>query len=75
MTNPDVVARIQKQGALGRLALVSASAIARISVHNLIRGKAVIIPGYLNRINVFLMSLIPSGIRLSLSSRVIQREL
>ena len=74
MTNPDVVKRILKQGA-ARLSLIPASAIARISIHNLIRGKAVIIPGYLNRINVFLMSLIPSGIRLSLSTRVIQREL
>jgi uncharacterized protein len=75
MTNPDVVKRILKQGALARLALIPASAIARISIHNLIRGKAIIIPGYLNRVNVFLMGLIPSGIRLSLSSRVIQREL
>lgn len=75
MTNPDVVARIQKQGALARLALISAPAIARISIAELIRGKAVIIPGYLNRINVSLMSLIPSGIKLSLSTRIIQREL
>lgn len=75
MTNPEVIRRILKQGALARLALIPASSIARISMHNLIRGKAVIIPGYLNRINVFLMSLIPSGIRLSLSSRIIQREL
>ena len=75
LTNPDVVARIQKQGALGRLSLIPASAIARISVAELIRGKAVIIPGYLNRINVMLMGLIPSGIKLSLSSRIIQREL
>lgn len=75
MTNPDVVARIQKQGALGRLALISAPAIARISIAELIRGKAVIIPGYLNRINVFVMSLIPSGIKLAMSSRIIQREL
>ncbi len=75
MTNPDVAARIQKQGALGRLALVSASTIARITVSELIRGKAVIIPGYLNQINVFLMGLIPSGVKLALSSRIIQREL
>jgi short-subunit dehydrogenase len=75
MTNPDVVARIQKQGALGRLALIPASAIARISVSELIRGKAVIIPGYLNRVNVMLMGLIPSGIKLAMSSRIIQREL
>lgn len=75
MTNPDVVARIQKQGALARLALISAPAIARISIAKLIRGKAVIIPGYLNRVNVVLMGLIPSGIKLSLSTRIIQREL
>lgn len=75
MTNPDVVARIQKQGALARLALISAPAIARISIAELIRGKAVIIPGYLNRINVLLMGLIPSGIKLAMSSRIIQREL
>jgi short-subunit dehydrogenase len=75
MTNPDVVSRIKKQGRLARLSLIPASVIARISVAELIRGKAVIIPGYLNRINVMLMGLIPSGIKLSISSRVIQREL
>ncbi len=75
MTNADVTSRILKQGKLGRLALVSASSIARISVQNLIKGRAVIIPGFLNQINVFLMGLIPSGIKLSLSARVIQREL
>ncbi|MBV5314595.1 MAG: SDR family NAD(P)-dependent oxidoreductase [Prolixibacteraceae bacterium] len=75
MTNADVTSRILKQGKLGQLALVSASSIARISVKNLIKGKAVIIPGFLNQINVFLMNLIPSGIKLSLSVRVVQREL
>ncbi len=75
MTNADVTSRILKQGKLGRIALVSASSIAKISVANLIKGKAVIIPGFLNQINFLLMSLIPSGIKLSLSTRVVQREL
>lgn len=75
MTNADVTNRILKQGKLGRLALVPASSIAKISVSNLIKGKAVIIPGFLNQVNVFLMGLIPSGIKLSLSARIVQREL
>lgn len=75
MTNADVTKRILKQGALARLALIPAQTIARISIHGLVHGKAVIIPGSLNRINVFLLKLIPSEIRMNMSSKVIQREL
>jgi uncharacterized protein len=75
MTNPDVVSRIKKQGALARLALVPASTIARISVNGLLVGKPVIVPGILNRINVTLLRLIPCGIRVAVSSRIIRREL
>ena len=75
MTNPDVTKRIMKQGALARLALIPAQTIARVSIHGLIHGKAVIIPGNLSRLNVFLLKLIPSEIRMIMSSKVIQREL
>lgn len=74
-TNADVVRRIQQQGFLGRLTLLPTPAIARIAIHHMMRGKAVIVPGFLNKVNRLLLQLIPSGIRLSLSSRVIQREL
>ena len=75
MTNPDVTSRIKKQGALARLSLIPAQTIARISIHGLMLGKAVIIPGYINRLNVFMLKLIPPTIRLAMSCKVIQREL
>ena len=75
MTNPDVVNRIKKQGALARLALVPVTSIARTSINNLLQGKPVIVPGILNRINVLLLRLIPCGITLAVSSRIFRREL
>ena len=75
MTNPEVAGRIKKQGMIARLALIPAPVIAKMAVAKLIRGKTVIIPGMINRLNVFIMTLLPSELKLLISSRIIRREL
>ncbi len=74
-TNADVMRRIQQQGFLGRLTLLPTPVIARIAIRHMMRGKAVIVPGFLNKVNRLLFQIIPSSIRLSMSSHIIQREL
>ena len=74
-TNPDIVRRIERQGIFGRLGLLSPEQVAGISLKRTFRRKAIIIPGVSNKINHFLMLLIPDFIRIPLMSKVISREL
>lgn len=67
--------RIERQKFFGRLGLLSPEKVARISLRGLLRRKAVILPGWSNRINGLLLLLIPIFIRIRLMSRVVAREL
>lgn len=62
-------------GAFGRLGLLSPEEVARISLCGLFHRRAVILPGWSNRINRLLLGLIPQTVRIRLMSRVIAREL
>jgi len=74
-TNGEVTGRIERQKFFGRLGLLSPEKVARISLRGLLRRKAVILPGWSNRINGLLLLLIPIFIRIRLMSRVVAREL
>ena len=75
LTNPDVTLRIIRQGAAGKVGLLRASEIARIAVDGIRRGKEVIVPGIMNKFNLFLIRIVPEQIRLNLVSKVIRREI
>jgi hypothetical protein len=75
MTNPDVTMRIMKQGLLGRLGLLTAGQITRIALKGAENGKEVIVPGFMNRLNRFLIRFTPESWRLSLMDKVLQKEL
>jgi len=75
MTNPDVTERIQKQGFLGKIGLVSAERTAKIAIRQLLKHDSLILPGFLNKINWTFMKIVPIWIRLHLVSQVIKREL
>ena len=75
MTNPDVIARIEKHGFLGKIGLLSAKKIAQIAITNLLNGRFVIIPGFFNKINLLLIRIIPTRIRLSMLSKLFRKEL
>lgn len=75
VTNPDVAMRIIKQGALGRIGLLTAGNITRLALDGAEKGKEVIVPGFMNRLNRFVGWLTPESWRLSLMDKVLQKEL
>jgi short-subunit dehydrogenase len=75
VTNPDVAMRISKHGFLGRMGLLSAGEIARLAINGAENGKDVIVPGFFNRFNRFLIHFSPESLRLSLMDKVLQKEL
>lgn len=74
-TNADVTARIEKQGVLGRLGQVSPQELANIAIRQLFNKDPFILPGILNKINWFLMILIPNTWKLTILSRVVRKEI
>jgi len=75
MTNSGVSARIVSQGMKGRMGLLPTSEIVRIALRKTLAKKAVIIPGLLNRINHFLMGILPVETKLRLVSRAVRKEI
>jgi short-subunit dehydrogenase len=75
MTNDEVSSRIRKHGFSGRICLLPAERIADFSNGEMLKGKKVIIPGFMNRINWILLKLVPLSIQMSLLSGMVRREL
>jgi short-subunit dehydrogenase len=75
VTNPDVSMRIITQGAMARIGLLTAGKIARMALDGAERGKKVVVPGLMSRINRFLLRWFPESWRMALMSRVIRKEL
>ncbi|MEN8226263.1 MAG: SDR family NAD(P)-dependent oxidoreductase [Bacteroidota bacterium] len=75
MTNPDVVRRIIRQGALARIGILTARKISRLALDGAERGKKVIVPGIMSRINRFLFRWVPESWRMNLMARVLHKEL
>lgn len=70
-TNPDVIARIQKQGFLGRVTLHSTEKIARKCVRRTLRGKRLII---FTPVSYTLSRLVPNVVKTPAMTRIVQRE-
>jgi short-subunit dehydrogenase len=75
ITNTDAAIRIIRQGALGRIGLLTAGEITRLALDGAEKGREVIVPGFMNRFNRFLIKWIPETWRLSLMDKVFQKEL
>jgi uncharacterized protein len=74
-TNPDVTKRINKQGFIGKLSLISIEKIAKISINRLFKRHSRVIPGFGNKLNLIMIQLVPLWIRLSVVSNILKREL
>ncbi len=74
-TNKEVSMRIDRQGVLARLGLLSPEKVAEIAIRQLYKRDTLIMPGIGNGINWLLMKIIPIWIRLPLLTRQIKREL
>lgn len=75
MTNSGVSTRIVEQGMKGRIGLLSTIEIVKIALRQCLAGKGVIIPGFWNRINHRLMSLLPTEIKLRIVSGAVKKEM
>lgn len=74
LTNADTAGRIIQQGYKAKLSLLPVSEIARIALQQTLKGKAIIIPGLMNRLNYRLMSVIPPSLKTKMISGVIRKE-
>lgn len=74
-TNQDVTQRINNQGILGKVGLLSPERVAEISIRQLFKRDSLILLGLFNKINWLLMVIIPIWIRLPLLTRAVRREL
>jgi short-subunit dehydrogenase len=75
MTNSDATERIKKMGFYGKFGLLSANRIAQISISSMFKGKKVIIPGILNKVNYCLLRVVPLRIRLYVLSRLFRKDI
>ncbi len=75
MTNSLTARRIIAQGFKGKMGLLPTRKIAEIAMDKTIERKSTIVPGYMNKINHFLMGLIPESMRLKIISRAVKKEI
>jgi short-subunit dehydrogenase len=73
-TNSEITARINKQGFLGKIGLLSPERVAEISIRQLFKRDSLIILNG-NRLSWLLLKIVPIWIRLPLFSRIVRREL
>ena len=71
-TNPEVTARIEKQGFFGRFTLKSTEQIAKKCIRQTLRGKKHII---INPLSYFFSAVIPGCIKNPLMTRIVKREI
>ena len=70
-TNPEVTARIEKQGFLGRFTLKTTEKIAHKCIRQTLRGKKHII---INPLSYFFSAIIPGCIKNAIMTKIVKRE-
>ena len=74
-TNTEVSKRINKQSKVAQMSLLAPEKVAEISLRGLFNGKKLILLNGPNRLNYFLMHIIPLNIRMYLLGKIMKREL
>lgn len=69
-THPDGLARLKAQGRKGKLIALLPEEVARIAVRDTLRGKAVIVPGRMNRVIGNVMYVLPRAWRMRIMERL-----
>lgn len=75
MTNSNTSRRIIHQGMKGKMGLLATTDIARIAIRKTLKGSPVIIPGLTNKLNHFIMNLLPLGFKLRVVSKEVKKEM
>lgn len=74
-TNEDSRRRIERQGALAKMGMLSPESMAKKTLDHLFRKDPFILVGWMNKLNWLLMKTTPTWVRLPLLTRIIKREL
>lgn len=74
-TNQDVSTRIERQGFLGRMGLLTPEEVAKISIRQLLKRDTMIMLNWMNGLNWLLMKVVPIWLRLPLLTKTIEREI
>ncbi len=74
-TTAEKKLRLAKHGFWAKLSTLTTTEIAEIALQEMQRGKLVIIPGWLNKINYHLLNWTPHSLRLRILGRVFTKEL
>jgi short-subunit dehydrogenase len=74
-TNSTVTRRIDSQGLLGQIGLLSPDRVAELTLRRMFRGRTFIVPGIWNGFNMLLLCLLPRWIKVPLLSRAFRREI
>lgn len=75
ITNRKVKIQMKGHGFLPRLSILDTRQVAAIAISGMLKGKKIIVPGFLNKISWILMHLIPQRLGIPLISRLNQHEL
>lgn len=73
-TNASVKERIELQGKYGRMGMLSPDRVAQIAVDGMFASRKIIVPGAANKINRFLLRILPEAVICPLLTRQIQHE-
>src|SRR5699024_848194 len=74
MTNSDTTKRIEQQGRMAKMGIISPEKMAKRSLEQLFKRDTVILIGWMNKLNWLLIKLIPIWIRLPLLTNIVKRE-
>jgi short-subunit dehydrogenase len=70
LTNPEGLSRINAHGSKSKLLMMYPDQVARIAIRNMLKGRQVIVPGFLNSIFFKLGSILPVGMKMNLLERL-----
>ena len=70
LTNPDGLARINAHGKRSKLLMMYPEQVARIAVEGMLKGKQVIVPGFLNTVFFRIGSLLPLKVKMSILEKL-----
>lgn len=70
LTNPEGLSRINAHGSRSKLLMMYPDEVARIAVRGMLKGRQVIVPGFLNAIFFKLGSILPVGLKMTILEKL-----
>ena len=70
LTNPEGLSRINAHGTRSKLLMMYPDDVARIAIKGMLKGRQVIVPGFLNAVFFKLGSILPLGMKMNILERL-----